>query len=113
MKAPTVKIDPVMEAIAKCLFGIESVPAEHRARMIKRAAKEGAEAARKECEAIVPDELAEDDDDSPGLWCSYCAGTGRFLGRTPEEPCPLGCKPTYKEKQVTELTPALPPQDPR
>jgi ribosomal protein RSM22 (predicted rRNA methylase) len=51
MKAPTVKVDPVMEAIAKALFGIESVIAlnNHHGRieakkMIARAVKEARQA---------------------------------------------------------------------
>lgn len=46
---PKVKNDPVAEAIAKKLHGIEMVPPGlERSRMIKRAATAGAEAARKE-----------------------------------------------------------------
>jgi len=44
LKAPTVKIDLVMEAIARALTGIDGVPLSGRARMIRRAAKAGAEA---------------------------------------------------------------------
>ena len=47
-----VKTDPVMEAIAKRLFGIDRMPnmPMERAKMIKRAAKAGAEALRLEAE---------------------------------------------------------------
>jgi hypothetical protein len=42
---PTVKTDPVLEAIAKKLIGIEQVPKAEQAKMIKRAAKAAKEAA--------------------------------------------------------------------
>lgn len=45
--APVVNTDPVKEAIAKKLHGIDSVPISERSRMIRRAAKAGAEALRK------------------------------------------------------------------
>ena len=48
MNAPTVKTDAVWEVIARKLFGIERVPPGEQAKMIKRAAKAGAEALRKE-----------------------------------------------------------------
>lgn len=48
MNAPTVKTDPVLDAIARKLFGIERVPPAEKAKMIKRAAKAGSEALRKE-----------------------------------------------------------------
>ena len=46
--APTVKTDPVLEAIARKLFGFAQCPPAEQAKMIKRAAKSGAEAARKQ-----------------------------------------------------------------
>ena len=50
---PTVKTDPVLEAIACKLFGIEQVPRAEQSKMIKRAAKAAKEAA----EAQVAKEL--------------------------------------------------------
>jgi hypothetical protein len=47
---PTVRIDPVLEAIANKLQGINTVPPLEQAKMIKRAAKAGAEALRKQQE---------------------------------------------------------------
>jgi len=43
----TVRTDPVEEAIARKLFGIDIVPSTRRAAMIRRAAKAGAEALRR------------------------------------------------------------------
>ena len=40
MKAPTVKTNKLAEIIAKCLFGIETVPPKYMKRMITRAVKE-------------------------------------------------------------------------
>lgn len=37
---PTVKTCPVMEAVARSMFGIQSVPVKYQQRMINRAAKE-------------------------------------------------------------------------
>lgn len=54
--APTVKTDPVLEAIAKALFGIDTVPAEYRPRMIKNAARAARDAARKELADATADE---------------------------------------------------------
>jgi len=45
-KTPTAKFCPVMEAISKKLFGFDLVDCAEQARMIKRAAKAGAEAAK-------------------------------------------------------------------
>jgi hypothetical protein len=49
-----VKTDPVQEAIAKKLLGVNAVPAAEQAKMIKRAAKAGAEAIR--IQANIPRE---------------------------------------------------------
>jgi len=46
-KKPTVQVCPVMEAIAKKLLGINGVPVTEQAKMIKRAVKAGADAAKK------------------------------------------------------------------
>jgi len=51
----TVKTDPVLEAIAKKLHGIESVPPAEQAKMIRRAAKAGAD----ELRLNLPHELVE------------------------------------------------------
>lgn len=48
VSAPTVRTDPVLEAIARKLFGIASVPRMEQYKMIKRAAKAGADALRKQ-----------------------------------------------------------------
>jgi len=45
-----VHTDPVMEAIARKLLGIERVPPGEQAKMIRQAAKAGAEALRKQWE---------------------------------------------------------------
>ena len=53
---PTVKTDPVLEAIARKLSGINTVPAEYQGRMIKAAARAGRDALHKgqaDCEHIV------------------------------------------------------------
>lgn len=68
--APTVKTDPVLEAIAKALFGIDTVPAEYRPRMIKNAARAAKKAAQKasgclNCKAKDTDLCAPDK-------CSNC-----------------------------------------
>lgn len=47
---PTVSTDPVLEAIARKLLGIETVPFAEKEKMIKRAAKAAREAARIEAE---------------------------------------------------------------
>lgn len=47
MRSPTVKVCPVMEAMAKCLVMINTVPLNEQEKMIKRAAKMGAIAAKK------------------------------------------------------------------
>lgn len=44
--APVVSTDPVMEAIAKKLSGIAIVPVGEQEKMIRRAAKAGAEVLR-------------------------------------------------------------------
>ena len=40
---PEVRTDPLMEIIARNLFGIESVPKDYQARMVRRAAKKAYE----------------------------------------------------------------------
>lgn len=47
---PTVRTDPVLEAIARKLFGFDQCPSKEKARMIKRAAKAGRDAVREEYE---------------------------------------------------------------
>jgi hypothetical protein len=48
MNPPTVRTDPVLEAIALKLFGVGRVPVPEQARMIKRAAKAARDAAAAE-----------------------------------------------------------------
>ena len=45
--SPAAKVCPVLEAISKKLFGFDMVDCKEQARMIHRAAKAGAEAAKK------------------------------------------------------------------
>lgn len=52
MKTPTVKKDPVMEAIARKLFGIEGVPNGERSRMVARAVTAGRDAIMDELDAL-------------------------------------------------------------
>lgn len=49
--APKVKTSPIMEAVAKSLHGIETVPAPYMRTMVKRAASE---ALRAHDEVVVP-----------------------------------------------------------
>jgi len=42
----TVRVDPVLEAIARALSGIGGVPLDEQIKMIHRAAKDGAKALR-------------------------------------------------------------------
>ena len=46
--APVVRTDTVMEAIARKMHGIDGVPLSERERMIRRAAKAGAQALREQ-----------------------------------------------------------------
>ena len=43
-KSPTVKTHPLMEILARKLFGLESIPKEHRRRQINSAIKEAVKA---------------------------------------------------------------------
>ena len=52
MKSPIVRTDPVLEAIARKLSGFGSVQPIEQARMIRRAAKAGADALRKQKEGL-------------------------------------------------------------
>ena len=47
MRSPTVKTCPVLEAMARCLLSINTVPLAEQMKMIQRAAKAGAKAAKK------------------------------------------------------------------
>ncbi len=55
MKAPTVKIDPVAESLARSLFGIEMIPAGSRDRIIMRAVKESRKAMTEELVGRIRD----------------------------------------------------------
>lgn len=59
MRSPTVKTCPVLEAMARCLLSINTVPLAEQMKMIERAAKAGAKAAKKiQQERAIRDFLA-------------------------------------------------------
>ena len=59
MPEMTVKTDPVLEAIAKKLHGIERVPLEEQAAMIRRAASAARAAAQREAREEMCERCAE------------------------------------------------------
>lgn len=73
---PTVKIDPVMEAIACKLSGIEGVPLSEKSKMVKRAVKAGRDAL-KAPRVMLP--YTEDCKPEESGWYWYGGNMGAIL----------------------------------